>query len=86
MVAETEDIFHFEVLAKETQYWQPFPRYPVWACISKHLKAVTVRISLQTSAALCCAGGERTEHETQQQAKATNGGIVGLLQTLLKLF
>jgi len=70
-------------LAKETQYSQPFPGYPVWSCLSKHLKAAT---RSDTSAALHRAGGERTDDETQQQAKGTSGGIVDLLQALLKLF
>lgn len=81
-----KDIFCFEVLAEESQYWQPFLRYPVWACLSKYLRAVTRPESAFTHQLLYLhrAGGERTERETQQQG--TNGGIVGLLQALLKLF
>lgn len=77
-----KDIFWVELLAKKTQYWQPFPGYPVYKWLPKYLKAVTSSGSAFTHH--CCAGGERIEHETQWQG--TTGGIVGLWQALLKLF
>lgn len=82
VVEDMEGFVWVELLAKKTQYLQPFPGYPVYTWLPKHLKAVTSSDSAFTHH--CCSDGERIEHENQRQGKT--GGIVGLLQALLKLF
>lgn len=76
-----KNVFWIELLAKKTQYWQPFPGYPIYTWLPKHLKAGT---SWDSAFTHHCAGGERIERENQSQD--TSGGIVGLVQALLKLF